>query len=758
VPGLRADVRVTWTDGGLPHLDASNATDLLFAQGFLCAAERLFQMDLARRVARGELAEAFGDRPAPGRAGAVGGLTFVDLDHYLRQLALGPVAQASVDALSAPARALVDAYAAGVSAWLAEASPTLEHQLLGVTPRPWTASDCAILWKLLAFQLSTGWRAGLLAEALRARFPGEPEKVRGLLPGPGALDPALPPSKDAARLLAALEGATGSSPPGLGEANAWALSAKRSVTDRALLCGDLHVPLSAPAPGWLVHLTGGGLDVAGWSLPGVPGVVTGHTASLAWTLAAGGTVDSAWAREALSPDGRGVRVAKGVEPLVEESTEIAVNKGSPVRRPLRFSGNGPLFGAHLPGLEDARAGLALRWTGHLPTPDLEAILQLDQAQSAEDLAALVPRYGAPPLKLVHAGVDGRVGWRLAGLAPRFARGRVPLGAVAGWSEAEEWQGIEAPESLPFFADPPDGLVASAGEGGPPPRAEMPREPPYRSRRLRALLGGSRRVTLDEACAPQRDLESGFGLGLRDRFLRPLRERLRENGATLTEDARRVLDSACSWGGFADADSAGAAAAWTFLGALVRRLFTPLLGEPLFAATFASRDLPLGPLLAILEAGGAPFFTRPELDHASSASLNDAGVTLRARCGGPRRWRLGAIRMVTLTHPLSATPGLGRLWTIGPFESGGDDSTLDLHPFRLDGAGAADVGPVFRHAVECGDWDRYSVVLATGQGGDPANGRFREHVERWRAGGAFTFPFSPEAIAAAAVERAELGPG
>lgn len=768
VPGLRSDVHVAYTEGGLPHVIATSAPDLFFAQGYLTAADRLFQMDLFRRAARGEMAEIVGGRQAPWRelTALFRGWSMVDVDQFMRQLSLLPSAREAIDVLTPESRSLVQAYADGVNGWLKEGQRPLECQLLGYRPRTWTTIDCALVWKAMAFQLSYGWRAGLVAEALRARFPNEPEKARALVPNQRAVeDVMLPVWPGAADLLRRVQATAGPSNPtggGLGGSNGWAIAPSRTKHGRAILCGDPHLPFRAPSAGYLVHLSGGGFDVAGWSIPGMPGVVMGHNRDVAWTLTSGCTLDAGWAMEQLSADGEQVRTATGFAPIETESTDIVVRGAkAAVRRVLRHSANGPMFDSKLAGDGPAGYALALRWTGHLATPDLATILDLDRARDFESFQQAGSKLGAPQVNAVYADVKGHIGWQFFGATPRF-KAVPPMGAVPGWSSQHEWEGIEHFESLPFSLDPPDGLVVSANQrllatDARPQLGEL-FEPPYRSRRIRQRLQSDRSATLQGASAVQLDLYSGFGVDLRDQFLKKLEARLRSRQPPLQEEAEDVLNAASNWNGFATPESAGAAAAWSFVSALLRELFEKPLGESLFHAVFEQHNLLLLPLLKILGHEGAPFLSMEELDQACVRALTFASQELVRQCGGgPSKWRLSALRSVSMRHPMSDVPILGSIVTIGPIPWAGDGSTVNCSAVTLDRSEHADIGPVFRHAVECGDWDNYRVIMATGQSGDPTSGRYRELFARWRAGGFVTFPFSADAIRKAEKSSADLTP-
>jgi penicillin amidase len=184
----------------------------------------------------------------------------------------------------------------------------------------------------------------------------------------------------------------------------------------------------------------------------------------------------------------------------------------------------------------------------------------------------------------------------------------------------------------------------------------------------------------------------------------------------------------------------------FVRELIPELFEELLGDRLFHAVFEQHNLVMLPLLGILERDGDPYFSRVELDAAAARALESAARKLTQVCGSsPSDWQLSAFRTVTMRHPLTDVPGLGRLFTVGPVPWEGDGSTVNCAAVSMDREGSAEVGPCFRQAVECGDWAHYRVIMATGEGGDPTNGRYREMFGRWRAGSVLIFPFSPEAV-------------
>lgn len=759
VPGLKSDVEVRWTPGGIPHLDASNASDLFFAQGWLCASERLFQMELARRTARGELAEIFGATPPSWSLfeRTLQGQSLVDVDLFLRQLSLAESGRATLESISPDARALIDSYAAGVTAWIQTGSRPLEHQLLGIPPRVWTAADSAAVWKLTGFQLSSGWRAGLVAESIRSRFFDAPGKSRALLPDLRHETETVLPTWNAAQLLARGQSILGgATTPGVGGSNAWALSGERTASGRSLLCGDLHLPLRAPTQGWLSHLTGGGFNVAGWCVPGVPGVVVGHNDEVAWSVTSAQTMDAQWALERLGQDRESVRTSTGFVPLDSADTEIFVrNAGSPVQARLRHSGNGPIIEGPVTSMVPEGHVLALRWAGHLPTADLEAVLDLNRAVDEEGIGRACARLGTPALNVVWADRQGRVGWRFAGALPRF-RQRPSLGTVPGWTPQDEWEGVDSAEDVPALAAPADGLVISANqkiipEGGPLHLGDL-FAAPYRVRRIRERLNAAAKPTLSDAMNVQLDVFSGFGEAMQQRFLSGFSQRLQDSPVGASGD---VLALALSWNKLSTPKSPGAAAMWALTAELARVLLQPALGETLYASLLEHDDWLLTSLLRFLERRGDPFTTPETLDSLVLTALEKAAKRLESTCGGGvSTWRLGALRTSTFSHPLGRRAGLGRLFEVGPVPSDGDGSSINRAVTRLDARDVAS-GPVFRHGVKAGDWDAYRVVLSTGQSGDPTSGRYREHFELFHRGESFVLPFSKNAIEEATLHCATL---
>ncbi len=398
VPGLRGPVTVLRDRNAVPHIYAESARDLFFAQGYIHAEERLFQMDMGRRVCRGRLAQALGDAPVDWRNASIHWKDFTvpDLDLFFRTFGLERAAEASLGTIGGEAAEALDAYSAGVTRYIEGLSTRrgrrllpIEFKVLDYVPEPWTPLDSLVLAKGLAFQLNLAWRMklALLAAAAHLRpddprvlelvpagyAPDEPRVVRtsagpapgpGAGPGPGPGDRPRPSgaARDARALAAlgaqargileagdrALEFASWAGP--IGGSNNWVLAGSRTSTGSPILCNDPHMRLQAPSTWFLVHLVGGPYDVFGSSAPGLPAVALGHGKRVAWgcTLAMVDDTDY-YVEEAHPADPALYRVGDGFERFEIRREEIRVKgERAPRLGRIRLGRHGPILSDALP--------------------------------------------------------------------------------------------------------------------------------------------------------------------------------------------------------------------------------------------------------------------------------------------------------------------------------------------------------------------------------------------------------------------------
>ncbi|MCY4640563.1 MAG: penicillin acylase family protein [Chloroflexi bacterium] len=760
VAGLAAPLEVLRDRHGVPHVFAASEQDVLFGQGLVHAQDRLFQMELARRLAAGRLAEVFGARA-------------LQADRLHRRLGLAGLAQRDVDAASAGDRASLEAYAEGVNAGLAtlRALPP-EFVLLGIRPEPWQAWHSTLVGRLLLFTFATNWETELLrAELLRLLGPDRAAAAEPAPhPSPGGPAPAgwrrTATGADApgarARLLAAYAAAREAGvacglPAGVGASNAYAVAPGRSRTGAPLLAADPHLAPRIPGLFHLVHLEGGGLRVAGADIPGLPGVAIGHNGALAWGLTAGLADVADCYVEQLDPDDPArYRTPEGWRRGRWRMEAIGVRGGEPVVERVLETRHGPLVGPALPGEERA---IALHATPLAPGDVAGPLLALGRARRIEDFEAALDGWPSSTFNVVYAHREGFVGYRLVGRVQRreLGEGLLPR---AGWLSSGPPQPLD-PAALPRRADPDSGVVISANEapGGPLELGEEWCES-WRAERIAELLGERERHDVASLAAIQLDLHSEPMARLRDLLLAA--------GAPPPGSVVRAMLE--GWDGRLLASSAAAAVVESAFIEVARSVASRAAGPA--APIVLGRGLDGGQphssfhyraqgwLLDLLERPRPPLVRdEADRDRLLRAASGRAIAALGARLGSdPAAWSWGALHHRRLPHALAAAPLLGRLWSRGPFPAGGDVNSVSQAGYSLaDGPGAAAQVPVYRQVIDLDDPDRSLALLPAGVSGIPGHPRYDDCVEEMLAGRFRPLLFSRRAVEAALESRLELAP-
>src|SRR5438477_6661614 len=452
--GLTGPVEIVRDRWGIPHISAREPLDAYFGQGFCHAQDRLWQMELTRRLASGRLSEVFGKEA-------------LDVDRFQRRVGLHRAAQHEWQTARADLVDILRAYAAGVNAWLdglvsAKKLP-VEFVLARFQPEPWEPIDTLAFARYLAYSQSPNWESELVRSRLIARVGYtaaaslEPDVWRPDSDALPRLEDWGPPEMPERGELPPLE-LTG----GPLASNAWAVSGSRSSTGKPLLANDPHMFPRFPSVFYEAHLAAGGeLNVAGGSVPGAPGILIGHNRHIAWGITASMADVADLYVERLDPgDGRRTAFAGRWEAgtLVRET--IAVKGAQPwVEEVLITSRHGPLL-TPTPSIADEHRPLALRTTVLEASSATSAMLHINRAKSWDEFRAAASRWGTPAMNLTYADVDGNIGYQLVGCVPIRERGE-GLVPSPGWSGQYEWRGTIPFDELPSAFNPPDGLWASA---------------------------------------------------------------------------------------------------------------------------------------------------------------------------------------------------------------------------------------------------------------------------------------------------------
>ncbi|MEP7304949.1 MAG: penicillin acylase family protein [Acidobacteriota bacterium] len=763
--GLSAPVRIVRDTWGVPHIYAETQADLFFAQGFVQAQDRLFQMDLWRRSAQGRLSEVLG-------------ANFIERDAMTRRIQYRGDMRAEWDSYGADTESIATAFAQGINAWVDIASRQLpeEFALAGWRPEHWRPED--LLNRTDAFVTS----ANAAEEVFHARLVAAvgPRRAEALLQGAAPLrftvadgldvraityvvgdalrgvgappvfsglaapvamvrlpSDFVPESRAVAaqptnshemwpgsdmvsgrRSIASASAGADGHPDGVGS-NAWAVSGSRSATGAPLIAADPHAPLDHPSSRYLVHLIAPGWNVIGAATPWLPGVVIGHNEHVAWaTTARADDVQDLYAERVNPANPHQVeRAGRWVDTTVV-ADPIAVKRRE---KPFSFDRETTPHGVIIASDRSRHLAFTIRWAGFEPgTAAGLGALAIDRAASAEEFLGALKRWKLPTATFVYATRAGVVGTKAAGLVPirRAWNGALP---APGWTGRHEWQGLSSPEAKPGGRERArDGYVASANDSV------------ARTRRIDAVMSTPRPLSIDDFKALQHDTMSWNA----DQLV-PLLAPLRSDRADV--DAARVRLMA--WDRRIAADSIEATLYVLWERSLLRRLAQARLDSSLVDEFLARETALLVPIVTNPSSvwfDGNPSRSR---DAVMLSALADAVDAAQARqVDRVPVW--GALHTALFRHPLAVGPAARARFDIGPFERGGYAETVMA-------TGGADfeqrTGASLRVIVDAGEWDRSVATNAPGQSGAPASRHFGDLARLWAAGEYFPLSFSERAV-------------
>ena len=736
--GLSGPVEILRDRYGIPHIYAQNAADASFALGYVHAQDRLWQMEMSRRIAAGRLSEVVG----------AGGL---DTDRFLRAIGVRRSAEASLQRLDDDTRRQLEAYAAGVNAFIAS-GPVLppEFWLTGVKPEPWTPADSVAWTKMMAWDLGGNFRSELLRMHLAKTLPMA--RIQEILPPyPGEAPPALPDLKElyaplereAVRLADARPAHAGLAPEilasndGLGSNN-WVVSGARSASGKPLLANDPHLGLSAPPVWYFAHIDAPGMRVIGATLPGVPGVILGRNERIAWGFTNTGPDVQDLYLEKLDNSG-GYVSPDGSRPFQVVDEVIRVKGAEAERLRVRISRHGPVISDVLrAALDETPRGyvMAFAWTG-LAEDDrtVQAALKFARARDWDGFLAGARDINAPQQNVVYADVDGNIGFVAAGRVPRRkpANDLQGMAPAPGWLDKYDWDGYLPFEQLPRLFNPASGSVVTANHRITPPGypyfISSEWQPPYRADRIQQLLDAAPKHTVESFARIQADVVS---LAIRELLPNLLATRPR------SERAKKALELLGKWDGAMKGDSKEALIANAWWRELTRALYADELGS-VFAANWLHRPVFLARVLsgdpgAVRWCDDVRTPAQETCEEQLSQSLEAALADLEKRYGPDMaQWRWDTAHVARHEHrPFGRVPLLARFFDIR-VPTPGDTFTVDVgrnnmfddaEPFANRHA------PSLRAIYDLSNLENSLYIHSGGQSGNLLSDHYRAFTEAW----------------------------
>jgi penicillin G amidase len=759
VAGLTAPVEVIRDEWGVPHIYAENEADLFFANGYVHAQDRLWQMEFNRRIASGTLSQALGEAT-------------LSTDLYLRTVGLRRAAEKDWALVDDETRAILEAYAGGVNAYIDthRGRLPLEFTILGVDPAPWTPVDTLAWGKVMAQTLSGNYKAELLrarliaglgAEAAGQLMPAYPEDGPFIVP-PEAGGYAWLRGKDIPSPLADLGLGIGQSHVDWGSNN-WVIHGSRTETGMPLLANDMHLGLDMPAIWYEIGLHGGRFDSVGYSFPAVPMIIVGHNTRVAWAVTnLPADVQDLYIERLDDPENPTRYEFQGEWHDLEIVHEVLeVKDAEPVPLEVWITGHGPIINDVVGGLEGGEP-LALRWTALDGTRLFRAVLSLNVASNWDEFREALRYWDVPSQNFMYADVEGNIGYQSPGLIPMRVPGHLGSVPVPGWTGEYEWQGYIPFEELPRAFNPPAGYLVSANNkvvsDEYPYHLTSDWSAPYRARRITDLLAADNQVTLEDIRTIHGQTYSLPAEALRAYLLEA------EAGSDL---ASQALDLVREWDVYLECDCPGAAVYEVWYWFLVQNTFGDELGEDLMDVYLGASNNHTQLLIELLADGGSPWFDDigtggvEAWDNIVAQSLEDAVGWLSEHHGqDPQGWEWGQLHTKTFVHQPLGQSGIGLLedlFNSDTFPAPGDNFTVNAASFSYRDPFTMDEGVSQRYVADPSDWDNSRSTHTTGQSGQIFHKHREDFIPLWRNVEYHPMLFSREAVQSAAEATLTLTP-
>lgn len=723
ISGLRSEVRVYRDERAVPHVFAQNEHDLYMVTGYLMAQDRLWQMDLLRRVTQGRLSEIFG-------------ADMVDTDQLLRAL---QIQEKSKMVLENSDQALLDclsAFADGVNAYLEQAGKRLpiEFTVLGYKPEKWESLHSLNLIGYMAWDLAGSWEDEIALHKLRGKV--SHEMLMELYPH---LDMQTSYVFDSVKttilsfnLLDAAENLHKLGVEGFSASNNWAVTASKSANGKALMANDMHLGFGLPGIWYQIHQeVEGSFRVSGVALPGAPIVVAGHNEFFAWGMTNLYVDEMDFYLENLHPEDSTLYLFNGEwRPLKIQQEEIKIKGGEAVMRSNAFTHRGPLIS----GFREVKAEqISMRWTGNELSNELRSMYLINKARNWDEFRNALTTMGAVSQNVIYADVEGNIGLQTAGMIPVRKQGK-GMFVYPGDTDAYDWSGFLPFEELPYAYNPPENQVSSANN-----RTTGPDYPyhighwyatPARIDRIRQMINEKPQLDVEDFKRMQADFTSSFAATYTPELLEIVSRK-----SDLNPLESQALNNLKNWNYNLTADCKATPVFEFFFMTFMKNALSDELGDTLFRS-LASGIMRHG-FLYLWENRSSAW-----IDNVNTAetetfedlvvkSFADAVQQLSTQYGdNPDKWKWGEMHQLTLRHPMGGVKILDRIFGLnkGPFPVGGSFHTVNPMAFGFHKPFSVRHGASQRHIYMPSDWNNSYTVIPTGTSGIPASKYYGSQAE------------------------------
>lgn len=737
--GIESTVEIYRDKYAVPYIRANSDLDASFALGFLHAQERLFQMDIMRRVGFGRLSEVFGTKTIP-------------FDRMFKSMRFGKIAEQIYNELEEPYKSHIEAYAAGVNAFIQEAEGNfqIEFSLLNYQPEKWLPEHTLVIGKLLAWELNISWWADIAFTSLIQKFGAE--KVKEIIPSFDENAPAIVPDflaqlpavptgfVDTDKLFREFIGSTGTH---IGSNN-WVVGGTKSASGKPIIANDPHLAFQTPSKWYVVSIRSSNWNVDGFTLPGVPVIVIGKNDNITWTMTNVMADDADFYIEKLDTSKTKYLLDNEWNELRIERDSIIVKDSSNIEMISKWTHRGPIV-SHIHPYSTinndsllSELDISMRWTALEFHTELSAVYDMNFARNESEFKLGAGKFTAPGQNFVYADKEGNIGYICAAKLPVRNTNSTTF-VFDGTDSSNDWTGYVDFDEMPMFSNPSSGFIATANNKTIEDfkyHISNLWEPPSRIKRIFELLQKNEFHSVQDFMKYQNDFYSHYASEIVPYIITAF-----DNAEINDNNLRTALSLLKNWDFNFEKESQTPAIYANFYQRFVENIFLDEMGENLFEEYIFIANIPYRKVTELLSQNYSSWYDDINTESIESKndiirkSLIDALVQLEDELGkNISEWQWGRIHTLTLKHVFSGQSKIADyFFDIGPFEMGGDGTTVNNMEYSFREPFDVKLGPSMRFIYDYAEPDNFYYVLPNGQSGNPFSEHYCDMTELWLKG-------------------------
>ncbi|MCG6188204.1 penicillin acylase family protein [Maribellus maritimus] len=749
---LTDSVSVFRDENGIPHIFAQNEKDLYRAVGFVMAQDRLWQMDLLRRVTQGRLSEIMGKDQ-------------INTDLLMRSLRIQEKSEQILQTSSPEIVAALEAFSEGFNYFIERNPLPPEFRVLGYHPEYWEPVHSINLIGYMAWDLSSGWGSEIFLHNIKKEI--NPEQLAELIPDmknqPTEVFPdfTLPEEKIAETLLSASENLEKMGIEIFHGSNNWAISGKKSKTGKPILANDMHLGLFAPGIWYQIHQSvPGKLNVTGLAIPGQPFIIAGHNDSIAWGMTNVMVDDLDFYAEKLNEDSTKYLFDGEWKDLIIQEEIIKTKEGDEIHETLKFTHRGPLVNRFK---HEKETPLSVRWLGNEMSNEIRTVFLLNRANNWSDFRDAVKTFISVSQNIVYADVEGNIGLQCsAGIPVREGNG---IQIYPGDSSKYDWKGIVPFEELPYELNPGRGYVSSANN------KTVPDDYPYyvshwfavpnRINRIREMLQEKEKLGIEDFKKMHADYKSKKAEKFTPVFLEALAA-----APDLNETEKEAQKKLATWNFVLTRESQATSVFEILYRKVCENLVKDELSEESFKAIKSQRSMLENLMLSILSGKKSDWIDDKNTTETETfndiivRSFKETVADLTAQLGNNvEDWNWSKIHTFTMSHPLGVVNALDKAFKLnrGPYGVPGSFHTVSPFSYSYNNLYTVNHGASHRHIFDAGNWDASKTIIPTGTSGIPSSDFYLDQLERYLNNEYHADPFSKTEVKKAATYKMSLKP-